>query len=253
MAQLVKNFNGLAIASVKNINALAIASVKTVNGLDNTSGGGTNPSVTQSAKGHYPASASDLKADTSALTTVAGRSLLVCVISQEAADPVISDSKGNTYTQLGTRLDDTFATYPVSISWWVCRNPTMGASHVITATGQYPTIFALEIQDLAAASYTEAQSKVADSSSPFGNSSTTTGSNRLVVSFFSYDTGGATDTSTPTVGFTKHQQEGDASAYWAGAVASKQVAAAGATPCDWTVSGGSPTKAMVASVAFIGP
>lgn len=213
--------------------------------------GGVTPSVTQSAKGHYSV---DVTATTSAMTTVAGRSLLVCVIQQQTlGDVVISDSKGNTYTQLGTLLTDTFSTYPMGLSWWVCRNPTMGASHTVTATGYYPTIFALEIQDLAASSYTEAESKVIDTSSPFGNSSTTTGPNRLVVSFFAYDAGSGSDTSTPTSGFTRHEQETDATNYWPAAVASKQVASAGATPCDWTVTGGSPTRAMVASVAFIGP
>jgi hypothetical protein len=40
MAQLVKTFNGLAIASVKTVAGLAIASVKTIKGVDNTAGGG---------------------------------------------------------------------------------------------------------------------------------------------------------------------------------------------------------------------
>lgn len=46
MAQLVKTFNALAIASVKTLNGLAIASAKTINGLDNTSGGGATSFLT---------------------------------------------------------------------------------------------------------------------------------------------------------------------------------------------------------------
>jgi len=51
MAQNVKTFGALAIASVKTVDGLAIASAKTIMGVDNTSAGGDTTFITSQSVG----------------------------------------------------------------------------------------------------------------------------------------------------------------------------------------------------------
>jgi hypothetical protein len=204
------------------------------------------PVVTQSTKGHYSGASS---ADTGSITTVAGRSLIAAVIAQDQTTAAtVTDTYSNTWTALGSTLG--VATYGgFCIAWYICRNPTMGSGHVFTAIGAYPTIFVVEISGLAASSYTEGENKVIDTSGPnFTGTVTTTGADRLVLSFLGGD--GGNSAFGLSSGWTMLQEEDDASQYWTGGVAWKSAATAGTYTCDWS-NPGSFSNGLIAQIALV--
>src|SRR5690349_13045214 len=86
----------------------------------------------------------------SGTTTASGSSFLVGVSYGYGRNCTgVTDSKGNTYTQLGTKQ----ANGDTHFDFWFCEGGTGGTSHTATAsfsaTGSFPTIYFIEITSAA--------------------------------------------------------------------------------------------------------
>lgn len=182
-------------------------------------------------------------ATTTAGTTSASGSTFVAAVSWDASatSPAVTDSKGNSYTGLGTPQADTFGAY---IQLFVCQNGTGGSSHTATFTttgSSYPVIHLIEITGAAAASLDQiAQGQ--DFASPFTlTSPTLLQADEVVISVCANQNGTG---NYATSNFTLLSQEPDTSNYWTSGVGSLVVAATTAVTPSWTKGAGAAGLAL---------
>lgn len=99
-----------------------------------------------------------------------------------------TDSKGNTYTLLGTQQNNASDTY--STAWYICVNGTGGASHTAsfkTNLSSSGFIHFIEITGGQTSGIVDQTSGAAATGSPYSSPVTTTSPNELVLQFVDYN------------------------------------------------------------------
>jgi hypothetical protein len=147
-------------------------------------------------KGHIGALGSANAVTTGAADTT-GASLIVIVASCYTAFPTPTDNKSNTYTQINTISQSSYA-----LAMYYCHNPSVGSGHTFTlsATGSYPVISVLWFSGTTGSTYDKlSKAALAGVTSLQPGSLTASGSPALIVA--GYD---AADTGTASIdsGFT---------------------------------------------------
>jgi hypothetical protein len=183
-------------------------------------------------------------ATTTAGTTTASGSTFVAAVSWgvAASSPVVTDSKGNTYTAIGTPQADSWGGYA---QLFACENGTGGSSHTATFTttgDSFPTIHLIEITGAETASLDQI-AQTQDSSSPFSvTSPTLSQADEVVISICANQDGGGA--SYASSNFTVLSQEIDTNNFWTSAVGKLVVSATTAVTPSWTRSTGSAAVAL---------
>jgi hypothetical protein len=182
-------------------------------------------------------------ATTTAGTTTASGSTFVAACSWDATatSPGVTDSKGNTYTAVGTPQLDTFGAY---VQLFVCQNGAGGSSHTATFTttgSSYPVIHLIEITGAETASL-DKTAQGQDFASPFTlTSPTLSQADEIVISVCGNQSGtGAYATSTGTL----LSQEPDTGSYWTSGVGYIIVASTAAVTPSWTKGAGAAGLAL---------
>lgn len=186
---------------------------------------------------------------TSAISTTSGRTIdIVVVWSSGSTFTSITDSAGNTWTQIGSE---------VSFSSAIARryraeNITGSASHTFTLTlgsATLKSMFVVEVAGATASSFDQQASQL-DASSPFtsGLTATTAQANEDIVEACLGTSSSATDTTTFTnSGVTELQEIQDASQFWNGAVGLRSVTATGTYSADATMAASTSAYMWVAT------
>lgn len=189
----------------------------------------------------------DTVATTAAITTTSGNLFVIFVANQTNAGPLdalVSDNKGNVFTQIGTRQDDVFGGFPVSGSMFYCANAIGGAGHTFTVAGNFPSIVVVEI---AGATTLNASAQGQDGSSPYTMAVTPTVAKTIIVSAGFSDTG-----DNPVIfadsGATVRASVSNGLAFWAPAISTKTTGPIVAHQSSWTFSGS--TEAIIFSAVF---
>ncbi len=180
------------------------------------------PTIGASVAAGYSSSTA---ATTAAVTTQASTSLLVfCQWESTSTPPVITDSKGNTYSAPIRTLAPGGGSISNYLGAWFLAGATGGASHTFTATGgasTFPSIWVVEVIDAA----TQANVGATALATPFNSGNiVTTGATRLV------GFAGAENTSTVThtinsAGYTRLAELTNGAAAWTGVTAHREAAA----------------------------
>lgn len=124
---------------------------------------------------------------TGSVTTQATGSILIIAVVWEpnSTPPTISDSKGNSYSLIGSVRQA--SAYPSYIGFWRCENATGGASHTFTGakSNGYCSIFAMEITGGATSSALDQNTGAAsDTATPVTSGSiTTTTADQILIGF----------------------------------------------------------------------
>ena len=201
--------------------------------------------IGQSAKGSSGSTSS--LATGSVNTQATGSTFIVGVHNTDAgALTGLSDNKGNTYTPLG----DEIGADPAS-RLYICEDGTGGSGHIVTATfspAQAAVVLFLEITSADPLDQ-NAAAKI-DSASPFtSNSITPTAATATLISYIAGDSGSNPATMAESTGFTIAQQETNASSFWAGALAYREVSAIAAYSSSWTQSGAGECRVWIFNLA----
>ncbi len=182
---------------------------------------------------------------TAGIDTTGKRTLLVSVADTNQNVSLPPDSKGNTFTQVGTT--QTAAARGLSV--WICENATVGAGHTIqvdwTSGSADPTVI-FEAVGGTAGTALDSGSLVQGSGSPNYTltSNALAQANSVVFSFVAGESGSNPATYANTTGFTIDQSETNGNLYWTGAAGHLEVAATTAVQSIWTQSGASGTAPM---------
>ena len=169
---------------------------------------------------------------TPAVTTQASGSTFVVfaiipVAASFAASTPFTDSKSNTYTQIGSEVN----TGNCKTRLYYCQNGSGGSSHTFTVTtvGQtYATVYAIEVTGGATSGILDkSPAGLYDTSSPFTSdvTGTTSQANELLLGFVGTDTPSGTETITWGNSFTQVDADGN-SAYVTGGSAKRNVTSA---------------------------
>jgi hypothetical protein len=185
-----------------------------------------------------------------ATTEASGNSYLVLLSWSSANISSLVDSKGNTYTLLGSVL--TAGAGQKSAAYF-CANGVGGADHYATVTFSGNTggcvIHLIKITG-AIASPSDVVAANTDGASPFTQASGVLAqANEVIVSFCASDSG-ANPATYACTGFTLLSSELDGAAYWTSAVAKQVVAATTSVTPSWTSTGA--TTANVHTLSFKG-
>lgn len=191
------------------------------------------------AKGNISSASSGT---TGAVTTQASGSTFYIAVFDANANLTVSDSKGNTYTQVGT--DQTAGTGIAQL--WRCENGTGGTNHTFTVTFGAGTgdcaFYGGEITGAATASFDQT-AQALDGSSPFTvTTPTLSQADELILCLVGTD---ITATWAESTGFTIIDKEENTGLYWASAIAYKIVAATTAVTPSWTHGGAGDTALVV--------
>lgn len=174
------------------------------------------------------------------VTTAATGSTFFISISESSShtfNTPPTDSKSNTYTQLGT----TQSSGGDALSIWKKENGAGGASHTVTiawATAADPAVFFGEVSGVLAASIdTGSRVQGSDASSPYTvTSGTLAQADELVVCFVSTDSFTNPAVFAESSGFTIAGKE-ESNSFWVQAVGTKSVLATTALTPSWTNTG----------------
>lgn len=186
-------------------------------------GGGSAPTIVQSAKGDYIAGQPTL-------TTTTGNTIVVLGIGQ-TTNPLITDNKGNTYTRVGSYQS---VAGGGSLGMFYCVSATGGAGHIWTNSADFYTTIVVEI---AGATAVDTSTQGIDTTSPYTLDITTGAANTLILSGIAPDIGPVV-TSYSDSGATVVQHQDDAGTYWAAALSFKTGAGVGTYTSSWTVTSG---------------
>jgi hypothetical protein len=136
-------------------------------------------------------SANSNNATTGAINTTGATFITIGVASYGAVGvPAVSDSKGNTYTQVTTAVSSSFGRATI----FRCYNPTVGASHTFTVSGSgsYPSIAAGSFSGVAISAALDQQNSNTTSGNTLTTGSVTpTVNNELVVTMLCHSTADA--------------------------------------------------------------
>jgi hypothetical protein len=206
--------------------------------------------VGQVSKGRSASSAS--QATTAVNTQAAGSTIVLGLTwANTAAFSSVVDSKGNTYTQIGSEI-----AYSGALArWYYCENAVGGASHTATlnlsgAAGV--TVLFLEITGGVLSGILDQAGSRTDAATPFTLAAglTTAQANELLLAGFSGDSGSnpATHAESGLGGGSIQIEETDGTQFWTSAFAARIVTATGSFNPSWTESGAS--ASAVALVTF---
>lgn len=183
-------------------------------------------------------------------TQVSGSTFVMGMVWSTAATfSTLVDSKGNTYTQVGTEL--TSAAVPHA-RFYYCENGIGGASHTgtITISGAATIdIFFLEITGAAVASF-DLGNRQSDGASPYTSPGIlTTQAAEMLVSFLAADSGSNPATHAESTGFIIQSgaEETNGASFWTGCLATRIVAATGTYNSSFTESGATASAVYIAA------
>ncbi len=154
----------------------------------------------------------------------------------------VSDSKGNTYSIIGSVVSG-----GANIARYKCEGGSGGGSHTATVTFSgtaYPTLHLIEISDAAAVSPLDVSATGTDSATPYDSVSTGSLAQADEVVIASIEQNfGAPGNYSETTGFTVLSQEPDVSNFWTSCVAALVVASTGSVTPSFTRTGNNPGAA----------
>jgi hypothetical protein len=180
---------------------------------------------------------------TGAGTTTTGSTFVIGLsFDATASVNVLSDSKGNTYTQIGTTLS--FEGHKKAL--YRCENGTGGASHTAQCTftaSSFGTIYLVEVTGAAAASFDQT-AQGTDAASPYTvTTPTLSQANEAIITLVG-NSGGNNPMNYASSNTTVLAQEGDGGSFWTSAISKTIVAATTAFTPSWT-HGGSAGVALI--------
>lgn len=185
---------------------------------------------------HASAGSSDGNtATTGSVTTTSGSCIVVAAVCG-SSDATISDSKGNTYTLIGSRLNTSSSPYQSRTALFRCENAIGGSGHTFTATatGDYPSVLALEL--IGTSVQLDLSNQNTDNATPYTSPSLTPSqAGCAVVSFFGPNTTYSTPVYTPGGSFVSYEAVVDAGLYYVGAIAAYVQTSAAEETASWTV------------------
>lgn len=189
---------------------------------------------------------------TPAVTTTASGSTFVIAVLWSNATSIssVADSKGNTYTQIGTTQAN-FG-YDAACAFYRCENGTGGGSHTATvnfaASTAFPSIYFVELTGVATASFDQtAQNN--DNSSPFTvTTPTLSQADEIVLAICGTNSGDNPITYAESTGFTVIDSETNGTTAYVGHFVYKIVAATTAVTPSFTASSG--TQSVVFAATF---
>lgn len=190
----------------------------------------------------------------SATTSASGSSFLIALRSFGDVYTTVTDNKSNTFT-LQRKIQNTGDGDWLHI--YLCSNGTGGAGHkpTLTVSSSLNVVYGLIELTGGAASILDAVSTGAfDSSSPFGDSVTSTNANDLILGFYGNNAAAGTIIFTPGAGFatvTAAQFTDGTSSLTLG-VASQVVSSTGTYNPAFTVSSGSRGPAITLALKGAG-
>lgn len=153
--------------------------------------------------------------------SVSSGSTFVVQVTDSNLDITVSDSKGNTYTRVGSVSGNSQDIY-------ISQNGTGGTSHTLTVTWNTgtadPVVIFVEVTGVLAASYDLASmTQVANTTSPYVGTTNTLAQANSIVLFLAANGDDGSNDYTPSNGFTLIEQEADAALFWTGGVSYKVV------------------------------
>jgi len=186
---------------------------------------------------------------TNAVTsTASGSSFVVFTTTGGATAPTITDSKGNTYTQIGSTIAGGLGYCAAA---YIKVNGTGGSSHTFTATtgtNENTSLYAVEVTGALTTASIQDRSPagILDTASPYTTNLTgaTTQANELLLAFAATGTASGTETLTWGNSFTAIDAEGDAN-FSTGGDAQLVVSAMGSYQGSVTSSGAGTTEAVM--------
>jgi hypothetical protein len=186
----------------------------------------------------------------SAIDTTGATLLRVWVISQQAGDPTVSDSKGNTWVKDGSTVQLN-AGFTANVTCWRATTNTVGSGHTFTAVGTTSsTVFAVAVGPSAGGELSATTwNAVADATSPYASPSVSPGGDALLLTFGSSDSAGSpvtTDWSASS--FTERAAVTDHNSFWGGSVATRAVSA-GTYNSSFTENGTGATNGVVGIIS----
>lgn len=163
---------------------------------------------------------------TPGVTSSASGSTFVITVCDPNQNITVSDSKSNSYTQIGTTL----TVGSTKMSMWRCENGTGGASHTATVTWNSGsadgTITFAEITGAQTSSF-DVTAQILDTASPYTvTSPTLSQADELAICFVGTDN--APISYGESTGFTIYQQETNSGLYWTSAALYKIVSSTAA-------------------------
>lgn len=176
-------------------------------------------------------------ATTGTVTTTANSGIELIVTATGTTAPTISDSKGNTWLPIGSRVE--VASYPASIWHFKNEGGTRGSSHTFTAAASDVSILVQEV--LGDSPVVDVSTEGVDNGTSPWDSPTITPSvaDFLMVAGVGTNSGGSTETYTAGNSFTRQQQNQDGSLYWTCAVGTRVVTGgSGSYNSSWTAAYG---------------
>lgn len=190
-------------------------------------------------------------------SSVSGSSFALCVSwdGSTTISGTITDSKGNTYTAVGTPQGDWTSTWGV-LQWFYCQGGTGGTSHSVTVNFAGSAFATADLYEVTSANgapvYDSAAfAQLQDAASPYTvTTGTLTNATSVVLAACAANRGanGAYSTSN----FTLLSQEPTVSSYWTHGVGKLVVSATTAVTPSFTVLNRSETAAM-AVISFYEP
>lgn len=172
-------------------------------------------------------------ATTSSVTTTSGSGIELVVTGTGTTTPTISDSKGNTWTQIGSRVE--VGSHPGSLWHFKNESGTRGSSHTFTAAGSDVSIMMTEI--LGDSPVVDVYAGGTDSATPFESDALTpTVADFLLVAGIGSNAGGSSDYPAGN-SFTQRCLVPDGVLYWTGALGTRVVTGgSGSYKSSWTNS-----------------
>lgn len=186
---------------------------------------------------------------TNSVTTAAsGSTFYIALVYDGASFTSVTDSKGNTYTQMGTETGINASN--AKCRTYRCENGVGGSGHTFTVTTASGFITVVAIELLGSTVVSEGTpALVQDNASPYASPSITTGvTNCMLVSTIFGDSGSNPATANESTGFSLAAQEADGSQFWIAAVFTRSVASAGTYNSSFTQTG--TTNSVVSIAAF---
>jgi hypothetical protein len=187
------------------------------------------------------ATANTTLATPSRTTQASGSTFVIAVIVHSTATVTnLSDSKGNTYTPLGSSVAGNGGSN--KLLRYYCQNGTGGASHTASVTTNVatgPTIFFVELIGCKTSSGPSVATQNQDSVSPYTSPSTgSLAANGAVVSIFVGSSEQAGTTNAESSGFTVQETVTDGANFWTGAMGTRVGSAASTYQASWTETTG---------------
>lgn len=180
-----------------------------------------------------------------AVTTQVSGSTFVAFFQSDTTHTGVTDSKGNTYTPIGTLITNS----SINSRLYYCQNGTGGASHTCTGTGQTGdhSILFVELLGVLTTGVLDQVASILDTSTPFTvTSGTTTQSDEISISAMS---GNSTTTAThaESTGYTISQEVTTGGPNWTCGIAYKVLSATGTQTPSWTEASGTTAGVHVAT------